>query len=239
MVENVLKRVKDMFHSEGHKLPNHIAISTSGVELWAKENKKGIDEANKKGFENLLVVLKEQIELKIPVITVFLLREDMDKDSEHFKVLIDSMEEFLLKLRNNEEIHNNKIKISIIGKWYNLPSRIVEPIKEVVAATSEYDQYSLNFCINYDGQEEITDACKLIARQVASGKLQAESITKEDIKGNLYSSKIPSVDLIIKNGKERSTRGVLLWDSKEARIYFSNRLWPDFSKSDLLRALES
>ncbi|MBI4439578.1 di-trans,poly-cis-decaprenylcistransferase [Candidatus Woesearchaeota archaeon] len=235
----MLEKVKDILGMENGEvnIPGHIGISTSGIELWAKENGKGLDEANKKSFANMLMVLREQIRLKIPYVTIYLMREDMDKEGSHFKVLVDSIVEFFPMLKDLEEIHSNKVKVSIIGKWYNLPSRVVDPIKEVVESTRDYNQFYLNFCINYDGQEEMTDACRLIARQVAAGKLQPESISKSTIKESLYSSYFPPPDLIIKNGKKRSTRGFLLWDSAEARIHFSEKLWPDFTKSDFEKAL--
>ncbi|HLC65743.1 MAG TPA: polyprenyl diphosphate synthase [Candidatus Nanoarchaeia archaeon] len=234
----MLERVKGIFQTESKEMPRHVAITTSGIELWSIENGKSLEEANRRSFANILMVLEEQIRLNIAYVTIFLMREDMDKEGSHFKVLVDSIEQFFAELKNDDRIHANRAKVSIIGKWYNLPSRLVDPIKEVVEATRDYERFYLNFCINYDGQEEITDACRLIARQIISGKIQPESITKSYFKESLYSSNFPPVDLIIKNGKKHATRGILLWDSSEARIHFSNKLWPDFTKNDFERAVE-
>src|SRR3989338_3405795 len=111
----MLEKVKDILGMENGEvnIPRHIGISTSGIELWAKENGKGLDEANKKSFANMLIVLREQMRLKIPYVTIYLMREDMDKEGSHFKVLVDSIVEFFSMLKDLEEIHSNKVKVSI------------------------------------------------------------------------------------------------------------------------------
>ena len=104
--------------------------------------------------------------------------------------------------------------------------------------TKDYDSFFLNLCINYDGQEEIVDSCKLIGRQIAAGKLAPESITKEVIKENCYSSYFIPPDLIIKTGLKTKIAGVLLWDSLNATIFFVKKNWPELKQSDLQKALK-
>ena len=84
--------------------------------------------------------------------------------------------------------------------------------KQVIESTKDYDFFFTNFCINYSGHDEIVDACRLIARQVKAGKIDPNSISRETIKENLYSSYFIPPDLIIKNGKA-TISGLLLWDS--------------------------
>ncbi|MBW2993613.1 undecaprenyl diphosphate synthase family protein, partial [Candidatus Woesearchaeota archaeon] len=134
-------------------------------------------------------------------------------------------------------IHKNKIKISALGKWYDIPSRALDSIKETIAETKDYDTFFLNFCINYDGQAEIVDACKMIARQINANKLDVDSITKETIKDNIYASYFLPPDLLIKTGKKKTTSGILLWDSPNTEIFFTKKNWPDFSKSNLMSAV--
>jgi undecaprenyl diphosphate synthase len=124
---------------------------------------------------------------------------------------------------------NHKIKVSVVGKWYDLSNDLVEIIKNVISDTKDYDGYFLNFCINYDGQQEIVDACKVLGLKIKAGKIDPESITKEDIKENLSTSGFLPPALIVKTGTKRKLRGFLLWDSMNARVYFTEQRFLEFS----------
>ncbi|MFO7710168.1 MAG: undecaprenyl diphosphate synthase family protein [Candidatus Woesearchaeota archaeon] len=114
------------------------------------------------------------------------------------------------------EISKRHCKVNVFGKWYNSP--LVEQIKEIIKK-QDADKV-LNLCIEYDGQEEILDACRLIARQVKAGKIDPDTIEKQDIKSNLYTSEIPPPDIIIQsNGAP-----FLLWDSEYSRIRYTDNL---------------
>ena len=193
-VKDALKKDEDVFKI---KLPRHIALTMNGVEDWAKKNKAGLEDANKRSFLILKSTIKTQIRLRIPVLTFYLMPEIMDKDSESYEQTLDSIIHFLTELPSSELINENKVKISVLGKWYDLPGRIVDVIKKTIDETKDYDGFFLNFCINYDGQQEIVDACKLIAMNVKAGKIDPEMISKEIIKENLYSSYFLPPDLII------------------------------------------
>ena len=91
---------------------------------------------------------------------------------------MDEFAKFLQWLKVNEKIHSNKVKVSALGKWYDLPSRGVEGIKEIIEETKDYDNFFLNFCVNYNGQEEIVDACRLIGRQIKAERLTVDNINK-------------------------------------------------------------
>jgi undecaprenyl diphosphate synthase len=219
------------------KLPKHIAVIMDGSFEFAEKNKIPIEEICKKDLINVKNITKICIKLNIPIIT-FYLPTDKIKDSQYFPTMMDSIEEFFEQLSEWDVIHQNQIKISVLGKWYDLPWRVVDSIKAAIDVTKDYDKFFLNLCINYDGQEEIVDACKLIARQITSGKIDPESINKELIKENIYSSYFLPPDLIIKTGRESKLKGLLLWDSVYSRIHFAEKPWPQFFKSDFLKAIE-
>ena len=133
-------------------------------------------------------------------------------------------------------LRKNKIKVSIFGKWYNLPSEVIGKLKCLIEGTKDYDHFFLNFCLNYDGQEEILGALKLIIRQIEKGKLSLENISKETIKENLYTSYFMPPDLMIKNGNMRNN-GFLLWDGVRAKVVFTEKEFPELSKSDFEKVL--
>ncbi len=218
-------------------IPKHIAITMTGLEKWAEKNKKTLEEAYKESFLMLKSTIKSQVRSNIPILTLYILPENIKKDTEEFLKLTNEIELFFSGIIDSETIIKNKIKVSVLGKWYNLPSKAVEAIKKAIDATKEYDNFFLNFCINYNGQEEIIDACKLLAMQVRVGKLDPEAINKELVKENIYSSYFLPPDLIIINGAKQQS-DLLLWDSPNAKIHFTNKPWPDFNKLDFSEAIK-
>lgn len=217
------------------KLPRHIAIVTKGKHIYAEKHKIPIGDVYKKSNLIILTTISSSVKLNIPITTFYLLSTKA-QELEHFSAVIDSLTEFLNDLSGKELVHNNKIKVSVIGKWYDMPGKFVDSIKNIIEKTKEYDSYFVNFCINYDGQEEIVDAVKLISMQIKSGKLDAELINKDMVKENIYSSYFLPPDLIIINGSKR-TSDLLLWDSPNAKVYFTNKLWPDFDRMELMDAI--
>jgi len=227
-IDFIQNLIRERFNQEKN-LPKHIVIGTYGAVLWSEKNNKPLAEAYRRKIENIKEIMKIQVEKEIPILTVNLLSKETKEDMSPI------IAAFFEELISNELIAKNKIRITVIGKWYSL-AKIVEPVKKIVEETKDYDSYFVNFCINYDGQEEIMDSLRVMAKKIESGKLKSDEITKEEIKDNLYSSYFIPVDLIIQN--KRNLRGILLWDSVNAKIVFSNKLFPDFTGKDFLRALE-
>jgi len=238
----MLERFKLMLklqEKEGKKRKalKHVALTMHGMELWNEKKKKSIRETYKKSFNILKEIIKLQIKNNIPILTIYVLPEQL-KNEEELPVFLDELIDFLSSIRKTSLIHENKIKISALGKWYNLAGRAVDVIKDILEETKDYDKFFVNLCINYNGREEIVDACKIIGRQVNAGKLDVEAINKDMIKENIYSSYFLPPDLIIKNGKIIQTTAFMLWDAAYSIIYFTKKYFPDFSKSDFSKALE-
>ena len=232
-----LPKIKDILKIKEtiiRKKPRHIAITIMGNTIWARKNDIPKNFMYRKKYEILKKIIDLQIKNEIPIITFYLTRKKIE---EEFIILIDSLIKFFEDLKDDERIHKNQMKISVLGKWYDL-SRLVEPIKAVIDTTKNYDKFFINFCVNYEGQEEIVDACKLIARKIKADKLDVDAIDKELIKDNLYSSYFLPPDLIIITGRKKKTNGLLLWDSDNSIVHYSNKLWPEFTKSDFLDAIK-
>jgi len=134
-------------------------------------------------------------------------------------------------------LHSANVKASVLGKWYGLSDDMVEKVKQLLKATKDYDGLFLNLCMNYSGQEEIVDACRIAALQVQQGRLDVESISAAVIKENLASSAVLPPDILIIVGNVLSLHELLLWDSGQARIVFVQKKWTEFTKEDLTNAL--
>lgn len=189
-------------------LPKHVAINITG-----------------KALKNILEIVQTSFALKLPILTFYTHDET------------DDLLNFLTALIHWDYIERQQVKVSVIGKWYDLPERLIEPIKEIIESTKDYDAHFLNLCLKYDGQEELVDACKLIAKQVQMGKLAPEGITKATLKENIYTSYFIPPDLIIIPG-EKKTSGVLLWDSPSSVIHFAPEQPDKYDKNAFMRSLQ-
>ncbi|MBW3012645.1 undecaprenyl diphosphate synthase family protein [Candidatus Woesearchaeota archaeon] len=196
-------------------LPKHLAICFDTNDLDGS-------------FSIIRQIMSEQPKLGLPVLT-------FGFDSEIPSEKITELLKFHISKKFLEE---NKIKVSFLGKWYGFGADIVEGIKQLIDLTKDYDMQFLNFVINYDGQQEIVDACKIICRQVKAGKIDVENVTKENIKENTYSSYFIPPDLIIKLGTVPKLKGFLLWDSTHSRMHFTEKDVADFNTDEMKKILD-
>lgn len=235
MLDKILK-----FSKGGGKkrpTPKHIAFSVDGNVLWADKEKKSINEAFKLCFQNIYSLFENQVKHKIPIITVYIKTEQLG-DSEKNKAMGNYIVDFLRAIKDDDFIHHNKIKISFLGKWYDLPGEMVESIRGVIDQTKDYDYFFFNFCLNYNGQDEIVDATKIIARKIQAGKLSPLDIDRDMIKENTYSSYYLPPDVIVVTGEHKYFGGLLLWDSPYAKMMFTKMLWPEFKKDNFYKVID-
>jgi undecaprenyl diphosphate synthase len=212
--------------------PKHIAIDIEGITQWASRHETEKEKAYTQSFDNILDIIQYQIEQNIPVFTFFLMSPQM-RGTPQGDALLNALIEFFNGDETQELFTKHKVKITILGKWYDLPQEVVQSIRSIADKTNDFDSFFVNFCLNYDGQEEIVAACKLICRQVTMGKLDSNLIKKETIKEQLYSSYFIPPDVIIRNGLKRVTSSLLLWDSPGSRILFTDTLFPDVTAEDV------
>ncbi len=221
--------------SEGR--PKHVAVTLCSSQDYEYSASKGIGlkELYAKRERIVLGLMESQTRAGIPVITVYLLPEVTAADEE-FEANADALEALFAAVKASRLIHENQVKVSVLGKWYDLPGRVVESIKSMVEETKDYDRLFLNFCVNYNGQEEIADACRVIAMKVKSERIEPEAVTIETIKENIYASYFIPPDIIIKTG-EKKLDGFLLWDSAYSKAIFTGKHWSEFRKRDFERAV--
>lgn len=167
-------------------------------------------------------IIEDCIEKQIPVLTLRFPETEFD-----------ILEKVIEQISSWEKINSEKIKLNVFGKWYNFPSRIVEKIKTLITETKDYDTFFLNFCIKYDGQEEITDACKLLAIQAKAEKISPEQIDKMSMKENLYTSAFMPPEKIIITGNKKKLSGFLLWDSSKAEIVFLEKEFEEIKSEEI------
>ena len=166
---------------------------------------------------------EEFLKRKIPILTLNLPETDFDK-----------LNRIIALISSWEKIHSEKIKVNFFGKWYDLAWRVVEEIKNLIDETKDYDGFFLNLCIAYDGQEEIVDACRLLAKQAKIEKISPDNISKTDIKDNIYTSAFMPPQKIFILGGRKSIGGFLLWDSEKADIIFLDKHFDNINTEEIL-----
>lgn len=221
--------VKEKLTLSMTSMPKHVAFSIETCTQQVSENQ---EEKNAGMISNLKNSIEVGTKLDIPVLTFQLHSGKVHEED------IDFLMTAIVSLNQWDYIHENQIKVTVLGKWYDLPNRLVSPIKELIDSTKDYDKFFINICLNYDGQEEIVDACKLIARQVKMGKIDPIGIDKNVVKENLYTSYFLPPDMIIKTGEDPSLHGFLLWDCADSKVYFTKTHWIDFDKDAFLNSIK-
>jgi undecaprenyl diphosphate synthase len=131
----------------------------------------------------------------------------------------------------------NNIKLQAIGNLDTLPKKAKKELFEVIEKTKNNSRMTLTLALSYGAREEIKNAVKEICNKVKNNIISLETIDESIINQHLYTQNLPDVDLLIRTSGEHRISNFLLWQIAYAELYFSDILWPDFSKEDLYEAL--
>jgi len=221
-------------------IPNHIAIIPDGNRRWAKSKELKSWVGHQYGAEALKKILRTALDLKIQYLSFWASSKDNLKKRplREVKFLLNLFQKEFTELASDKDIHKNKVKINIIGNWKRqFPEKVKAPMKRCIEATKDYNQFYLNFFVAYSGTSEILKAVQKIAkRKLVDSKLR---ITPEFIKENLLTRNLPPVDYLIRTGGEpHLSDGFMMWDTANSQLYFSDKLWPDFTARDFRKAVE-
>lgn len=219
-------------------LPKHIAIIPDGNRRWARERNLDPWKGHDEGAKNIEKLVRKAFDLGIKNMSFWgsslgnLSKRPLREKQELLKVY----EEYFEKLMNSDDIHKNKAKVNVIGKWKDqLPGSLVKIIEDGISKTREYDQYNLNFFLAYSGDDEMLEAIRSIVR---SG-VEADNIDGDVVKSNLMTRDLPEVDYLIRTGGEpHLSAGFMMWDLADAELFFADEYFPDFGPDRLMKAIE-
>jgi undecaprenyl diphosphate synthase len=151
------------------------------------------------------------------------------------EALMRLLKEFICK--ELENLQTNNIRFQTIGRTTGLDQTVLDEIRKAEHATALNTGMVLTIALNYGGRAEVIDACRQIAWEVASGRLNPARIDDEIIAKRLYTKSMPDPDLLIRTGGELRVSNFLIWQIAYAEICVTERLWPDFDEEDFLGAL--
>lgn len=217
-------------------LPRHIAVIMDGNGRWAKKRGLPRKAGHREGANTLKRITRICDEIGIDYLTVYAFStENWTRPKEEVDALMSLLTEFLRNADN--ELAGKNIKIKVIGEAKGLSLEIQKEIKRVMNNTKDNTGLTLTLALNYGSRSEITRAAADIARDVKKGVLKLEDINEKLFESYLYTAGIPDPDLIIRPSGENRLSNFLLWQASYSELWYSNILWPDFTKKDLLQAI--
>lgn len=219
-------------------LPKHVAIIMDGNNRWAKKRFLPGVAGHKAGVKAVRSVVKTSAELGIEVLTLFAFSsENWRRPADEVSAL---MELFLRALeREVKKLHENNIRLRIMGDVSAFAPRIQELIAEAEALTANNTQFTLVVAANYGGQWDVAQAAQKLAEEVQAGRLQPSDINEQTLHQYTCLADLPAPDLVIRTGGEQRISNFMLWQTAYSEFYYSDALWPDFSQQHFQQALSA
>ncbi|PRP67916.1 di-trans,poly-cis-decaprenylcistransferase [Nonlabens agnitus] len=220
------------------KLPKHVAVIMDGNGRWAKNQGLMRVRGHEKGTKAVSQTVKTCAKLGIKYLTLYAFSTENWKRP---KLEVDTLMRILVSSLRKElpTLRENGIRLKAVGSLHQLPDKAQKELAEVVELTKDNDKMNLVLALSYGSREELTNAVKLIAKDVVRGDLEVEQIEESTIENYLFTKDMPDVDLLIRTSGEHRISNFLLWQIAYAELYFTNTLWPDFRKKDLMMALKN
>ncbi len=219
------------------QFPKHLAIIMDGNGRWAEQRHLPRILGHRKGVETVQSVVDGCLEHGVRYLTLYAFSsENWGRPQEEVEALMGLLGTFLKK--ELSQLNERGIRLLAIGEIDRLPKKIAEILTGIIAQTAANDRMVLNLALSYGSRNELTRAIQKLGHEVASGNLNPEDITELEIENALDTKEIPDPDLLIRTSGEMRISNFLLWQIAYTELYFTETLWPDFSKDELTRALQ-
>lgn len=216
--------------------PQHIAIIMDGNGRWAKARNRPRIEGHRQGAEAVKRTLTAAQKNGIPYITLYAFSvENWNRPAAEVADLMQLLEHFLST--QLKQLIEQRIRFRVIGRTKHLSEKLQVKIKDTVAATAHFSDYTLTLALNYGARTELVDALQAIGNKLQNGTLDLADVDYNCIQQHLYTAELPDPDLIIRSSGEYRLSNFLLLQSAYAEIYFTPTLWPDFKEADFEAAL--
>ena len=218
------------------RLPAHVAIIMDGNGRWALQRGMLRPNGHREGSEAVRRIMRASRKIGLKALTLYAFSEqNWQRPVFETDALMELLREFLITER--AELLDNGIRLRSVGRIDRLPPRVRDVLSPLEEDTAHLADMTLTLALSYGGHEEIADAARALALQVARGELDPASINELTLARQLPSMDVGDVDLLIRTGGEQRISNFLLWGAAYAELYFSDRLWPEFGEQDLIEAL--
>jgi undecaprenyl diphosphate synthase len=218
------------------KLPKHIAIIMDGNGRWAKQQGKLRVFGHENGTKSVREITEACAELGIENLTLYAFSTENWKRP---KFEVQTLMRLLITSLKNEmkTLQDNNIKLNTIGNTADLPKKVQRELLEVIEQTKTNSRMTLTLALSYGSRDELLNTIKQISIKVKNNIISPEKIDESVINEHLYTRNLPDVDLLIRTSGEQRISNFLLWQIAYAELFFTDILWPDFTKNNLYEAI--
>lgn len=211
------------------KIPRHIAMIMDGNGRWAKKRLMPRSYGHKCGMERMVGLMERAFDLGVDYVTVYAL------STENLKRPQEELEGLFNLFRNHFKDYMKKlfargVRFRTLGDLSLLPDDVQNILRESEAETAHFVGKGVNVAVCYGARDEIVHA-------VNAALSRGEKVTEESFSRLLYTGGLPDPDLIIRTGKEVRLSNFLLYQAAYAELYFSDKMFPEFSDKELDKAI--
>lgn len=219
-------------------IPEHLAVIMDGNRRWAKSRNLSARDGHKEGAMRVIDLVKNSVELGIKYLSIYAFStENWRRDKKEVDYLMNLLVEFVAK--ELDYMNENGVKITLMGNIEDLPQKTKAEVKRSIELTRNNKKLHLNIALSYGSRDEIVNAVKKVINDYENNKINIDEINEENFKSYLFTHDMPDPDLLIRTSGEIRLSNFLLYQLAYSEFYFTDILWPDFKKEELLKAVES
>ena len=219
------------------KIPQHVAIILDGNGRWAKGKGMPRNYGHAQGSKNVERICEESWHMGIKYLTVYAFStENWNRPKDEVDALMKLLRNYMKTCLKTAA--KNDMKVRVIGDLSGLDEDIRSRILELEEATKENGGLNFQIAINYGSRDEILRAVRKAVADCRDGKLEPEDIDEKVFDHYLDTHDIPDPDLLIRTSGGQRLSNYLLWQLAYTEFYFTDVLWPDFTKKELEKAIE-
>ena len=221
-----------------NNVPQHIAVIMDGNGRWAKKRGLRRENGHREGRKSVKKIVECCAELGIKNLTLYAFSTE---NWNRPKLEIDFLMQLLfLSLKDElKTLNKNNIKFETIGDLTRLPKKISNYLQKVKLETKKNSKLTLTLALSYGSRNEIVNVVRELSDKVKNNIISSKNIDETVINDHLYTRNLPDVDLLIRTSGEKRISNFLLWQIAYSELYFTKKLWPDFRKKDLYKAIIS
>ncbi|WP_093335170.1 isoprenyl transferase [Salibacterium halotolerans] len=218
-------------------IPSHIAIIMDGNGRWAKSRGLPRSSGHREGMKTITEVVEKSGEIGVDYLTLYAFStENWKRPKTEVEFLMKLPERFLHK--ELPRLQKNNVQVKTIGDPSVLPAHTRRAVEKAVEETAGNTGLILNFALNYGGRQELVEVVRQLGQEVQNGVLEPDDITEDMLSGRLLTRDIPDPDLLIRTSGEIRLSNFMLWQLAYSEFWFTDVLWPDFTGSDLMEAVQ-
>lgn len=224
-------------NAENLKIPKHVAVILDGNGRWAKKRMLPRNLGHVQGAKAVEQICEDAFDLGIKYLTVYAFStENWNRPADEVNAIMKLLRNYLIDCI--KRANNNNMKVRVIGDKVRLNDDIRQRIVELEEATAKNTGLNFTIALNYGSRDEMTRAMRSIAQEVEEGRIRPEQIDDSLFSRYLDTREIPDPDLLIRTSGEERLSNFLLWQCAYTEFYFTDVLWPDFNKNELIKAIE-